>query len=57
MLNIIGNCDQYLRYHGEKSGKEAKIHSNEMSIHLGSTNLSWFDIARDEIARTTLLIK
>jgi len=28
-----------------------------MSIHLGSTNLSWFDIARDEIARTTLFDK
>jgi hypothetical protein len=28
-----------------------------MSIHLGSTNLNWFDIARDEIAGTTLFNK
>jgi len=56
MLNMIGNCNQYLRYQ-EKGGKEAKIHSDEMSIHLGSTNLSWFDIARDEIVRSTLFNK
>jgi hypothetical protein len=53
---MIGNCDQYLRDQ-EKGGKEAKTHSDEMSIHVGSTNLSWFDIARYEIAGTKLFNK
>jgi len=37
--------------------KEAKAHSDEMSIHLGGTNLSWFDTAIDEVAGTTLFNK
>jgi hypothetical protein len=53
---MIGNSDQYLRYQ-EKGGKGTKIHSDEMSIHLSSANLSWFDIPTDEIGRTTLFNK
>jgi hypothetical protein len=28
VLNMIGNCNQYLRYQ-EKGGKEAKTHSDD----------------------------
>lgn len=34
MLNMIGNCDQYLRYQEKEAEKEANTHSDEMSIHL-----------------------
>jgi len=37
--------------------KEANAHSDEMSIHLGGINLSWFDTAIDEVAGTTLFNK
>jgi len=48
VLKMIGNFDQYLRYQ-ENGGKEAKTHSDEMSIHLGCNNLCWFGSIQPEM--------